>query len=231
MQGSIVFARSKTYKRSSTAQRKKVPPRIDLELEALSEILEGTRLLHCHSYRQDEILMLTRIAEDFGFTIATFQHVLEGYKIAERLNEHGAGASTFSDWWQYKYEVIDAIPYNGSMMAKNNVLVSCIIKPWRTRSRLYRSRFSGNYHFATFVKLYTYCAHVLHSCFGDSANIRQKLSFIFQFTAHFANFSVKLNVFRTASERNCRNFRILYEIISWLHITRSISNKSFENYL
>ena len=114
----------KTYNRSSTAQRKKIPPRIDLELEALAEILEGTRLLHCHSYRQDEILMLTRIAEDFGFTIATFQHVLEGYKIADRLAEHGAGASTFSDWWQYKYEVIDAIPYNGSLMAKNDVLVS-----------------------------------------------------------------------------------------------------------
>jgi imidazolonepropionase-like amidohydrolase len=114
----------KTYNRSSTAQRKKVPPRTDLELEALAEILEGTRLLHCHSYRQDEILMLTRIAEDFGFTIATFQHVLEGYKVADRLYEHGAGASTFSDWWQYKYEVIDAIPYNGSLMAKNGVLVS-----------------------------------------------------------------------------------------------------------
>ena len=114
----------KTYNRSSTAQRKKIPPRIDLELEALAEILEGKRLLHCHSYRQDEILMLTRVAEDFGFTIATFQHVLEGYKIADILAEHGAGASTFSDWWQYKYEVIDAIPYNGSLMAKNDVLVS-----------------------------------------------------------------------------------------------------------
>ena len=68
--------------------------------------------------------MLTRIAEDFGFTIATFQHVLEGYKVAERIAEHGAGASTFSDWWQYKYEVIDAIPYNGTLMAKNDVLVS-----------------------------------------------------------------------------------------------------------
>ena len=64
------------------------------------------------------------VAEDFGFTIATFQHVLEGYKIADILAEHGAGASTFSDWWQYKYEVIDAIPYNGSLMAKNDVLVS-----------------------------------------------------------------------------------------------------------
>lgn len=113
-----------TYNRNSKAQRKNIPPRIDLELEALAEILEGTRLLHCHSYRQDEILMLTRIAEDFGFTIATFQHVLEGYKVADRLAEHGAGASTFSDWWQYKYEVIDAIPYNGTLMAKNDVLVS-----------------------------------------------------------------------------------------------------------
>jgi imidazolonepropionase-like amidohydrolase len=116
--------RHKTYDRNSKSQRKNVPPRIDLELEALAEILEGTRLLHCHSYRQDEILMLTRIAEDFGFTIATFQHVLEGYKVAERIAEHGAGASTFSDWWQYKYEVIDAIPYNGTLMAKNDVLVS-----------------------------------------------------------------------------------------------------------
>jgi len=113
-----------TYNRNSKAQRKKVPPRKNLELEALAEILEGTRLLHCHSYRQDEILMLTRIAEDFGFKIATFQHVLEGYKVAERIAEHGAGASTFSDWWQYKYEVIDAIPYNGTLMAKNDVLVS-----------------------------------------------------------------------------------------------------------
>ena len=116
--------RHKTYDRSSKAQRKNTPPRIDLELEALAEILEGKRLLHCHSYRQDEIWMLTRIAEDFGFKIATFQHVLEGYKVAERLAEHGAGASTFSDWWQYKYEVIDAIPHNGTLMAKNNVLVS-----------------------------------------------------------------------------------------------------------
>ena len=114
----------RTYERNSKAKKKKVPPRKDLELEALAEILEGKRLLHCHSYRQDEIWMLTRIAEDFGFKIATFQHVLEGYKVAERLAEHGAGASTFSDWWQYKYEVIDAIPYNGTLMAKNNVLVS-----------------------------------------------------------------------------------------------------------
>ena len=88
------------------------------------EIMEGKRLVHSHSYRQDEILMLTRIAEDFGFTIATFQHVLEGYKVAERLAEHGAGASTFSDWWAYKYEVVDAIPFNGTLMANAGVEVS-----------------------------------------------------------------------------------------------------------
>jgi imidazolonepropionase-like amidohydrolase len=114
----------KTYYRNSKAQRKIAPPRKNLELEALAEILEGKRLVHCHSYRQDEILMLTRIAEDFGFKIATFQHVLEGYKVADRIADHGAGASTFSDWWQYKYEVIDAIPHNGAIMAKNDVLVS-----------------------------------------------------------------------------------------------------------
>ena len=112
------------YMRNAKYQRTKIPPRKDLELDALVEILEGERLVHCHSYRQDEILMLTRVAEDFGFKIATFQHVLEGYKVADRLAEHGAGASTFSDWCQYKYEVIDAIPYNGSMMVKSNVLVS-----------------------------------------------------------------------------------------------------------
>ena len=112
------------YTRNSKSQRTKIPPRKDLELDALVDILEGKRLVHCHSYRQDEILMLTRVAEDFGFKIATFQHVLEGYKVAERLAEHGAGASTFSDWWQYKFEVIDAIPYNGALMTKNNVLVS-----------------------------------------------------------------------------------------------------------
>ena len=88
------------------------------------EIMEGKRLVHAHSYRQDEILMLTRIAEDFGFTMATFQHVLEGYKVAERLAEHGAGASTFSDWWAYKFEVIDAIPFNGTLMANVGVNVS-----------------------------------------------------------------------------------------------------------
>ena len=125
------FTAARDYKKSwdifnkdVKLQRSSIPPRRDLELDALVEIMEGTRLLHSHSYRQDEILMLTRIAEDFGFTIATFQHVLEGYKVAERLAEHGAGASTFSDWWAYKYEVVDAIGYNGTLMANAGVNVS-----------------------------------------------------------------------------------------------------------
>ena len=112
------------YNENPKHWKKKVPPRRDLELEALVEILDGKRQIHCHSYRQDEILMLTRVAEDFGFTVGTFQHVLEGYKVADRLKQHGASASTFTDWWAYKYEVIDAIPYNGALMTDVGVNVS-----------------------------------------------------------------------------------------------------------
>jgi imidazolonepropionase-like amidohydrolase len=112
------------YRNNKKKWKKKIPPRQDLELDALVEILEGKRQIHCHSYRQDEILMLTRVAEDFGFIIGTFQHVLEGYKVADRLKEHGANASTFSDWWAYKFEVIDAIPYNAALMTDVGVNVS-----------------------------------------------------------------------------------------------------------
>lgn len=105
-------------------QGKTMPPRRDLELEALVEILNGERLIHCHSYRQDEILMLCRVAADFGFTIGTFQHVLEGYKVAEAIAEHAIGGSSFSDWWAYKFEVYDAIPQNGALMREAGVVVS-----------------------------------------------------------------------------------------------------------
>jgi len=101
-----------------------VAPRRDLELEALGEIIEGKRLIHCHSYRQDEILMLIRLMDGFGVKIASFQHVLEGYKVADEIARHGAGASTFSDWWAYKFEVYDAIPYNGTLMHDRGVVVS-----------------------------------------------------------------------------------------------------------
>lgn len=104
--------------------RTKIPPRKDLQAEAVLEILKGKRLVHAHSYRQDEILMLARVAEEFGFKIATFQHVLEGYKVAEAIARHGAGASTFSDWWAYKIEAWDAIPGNGPLMHAQGVVVS-----------------------------------------------------------------------------------------------------------
>ncbi|HVV00604.1 MAG TPA: amidohydrolase family protein, partial [Verrucomicrobiae bacterium] len=99
-------------------------PRRDLELEAIGEILEGKRLIHCHSYRQDEILMLIRLTESFGVKVATFQHGLEAYKIADEIARSGAGVSTFADWWAYKFEVYDAIPYNASLLRQRGVLVS-----------------------------------------------------------------------------------------------------------
>ena len=103
---------------------KRPEPRRDLQKEAVLEILQGKRLIHSHSYRQDEILMLMRVAEDFGIRVQTFQHVLEGYKVADEMAAHGASGSTFSDWWGYKFEVIDAIPYNGYLMWDRGVTVS-----------------------------------------------------------------------------------------------------------
>ena len=113
------FLRAQDYKAAQAdwkAGRKKLPPRRDLQLDALAEILDGKRLVHCHSYRQDEILMLMRLAESFGFRINTFTHILEGYKVADEMAAHGASGLGFSDWWAYKFEVYDAIPYNGYLM-------------------------------------------------------------------------------------------------------------------
>ena len=100
------------------------PVRRDLELEAIDEIIKGIRLVHCHSYRQDEILAFLRVMEAFNVRIATLQHILEGYKVADEIAKHGAGASAFSDWWAYKFEVLDAIPHAGSIMRERGVLVS-----------------------------------------------------------------------------------------------------------
>ncbi len=99
-------------------------PRRDLEMEALVEILEGERLVHSHCYRADEIVQLLDLAEEFGFRVATLQHVLEGYKIADEIAEHGAGASSFSDWWGYKVEAYEAIPHNAALMTERGVVVS-----------------------------------------------------------------------------------------------------------
>jgi imidazolonepropionase-like amidohydrolase len=120
------FSAALSYMREQERARRDgvAPPRRDLELEPLAEVLRGERLVHCHSYRQDEILMLCRIAEDFGFTIGTFQHGLEVYKVAEAVRKHAIGASLFSDWWMYKVEVMDAIPFAGPLQTEAGVLTS-----------------------------------------------------------------------------------------------------------
>ena len=114
-----------TYnKRVSAGEKSLIPPRRDLRLEPLVEVLEGKRYVHSHCYREDEILMLLRVAKEFGFKVRTLQHVLEGYKVADEIAAAGTGASTFSDWWAYKVEAYDAIPYNAAIMTRRGVLVS-----------------------------------------------------------------------------------------------------------
>ena len=111
------FLAARDYERDAGGRR-------NLRLEAALEILNGERIVHIHSYRQDEILMFVRLAEELGFTVGTFQHVLEGYKVADAIAKLGAGGSTFSDWWAYKMEVYDAIPHNGALMQDIGVLTS-----------------------------------------------------------------------------------------------------------
>ncbi len=110
--------------REFAAGRLLVPPRRDLRMEATLEILNGERSIHIHSYRQDEILMFARLAAEEGLDVAAFQHILEGYKVADVLADIGAGGSSFADWWAYKFEVYDAIPYNGVLMHEQGVVVS-----------------------------------------------------------------------------------------------------------
>lgn len=101
-----------------------LPPRRDLKLEPLVEILKGQRLMHVHAYRADEMLMTLRLADELGIKVATFDHGLEGYKIAKEIATPGTGVTTFSDWWAYKVEAYDAIPYNAALLTRNGVLVS-----------------------------------------------------------------------------------------------------------
>jgi imidazolonepropionase-like amidohydrolase len=125
--GVPVFMRNRFQAARAYAEAMRTAPdktQRDLELDAIVEIIEGKRLVHCHSYRQDEIVAFLRVMEEFGVKVATLQHVLEGYKIADEMAKHGVGGSTFSDWFNYKYEVIDAIPYNGSLMRERGVVVS-----------------------------------------------------------------------------------------------------------
>jgi imidazolonepropionase-like amidohydrolase len=125
------FTRARDYKRTwdeyraaSAKDKNLIPPRRDLQLEPLVEILEGRRYVHAHCYIASEILMLINIADEFGFKIKTFQHVLEGYKVAKEIAAHGAGASIFADSWGYKIEAYDAIPYNAAIMTRAGVVVS-----------------------------------------------------------------------------------------------------------
>jgi imidazolonepropionase-like amidohydrolase len=126
------FAEARDYKKTwddydkrvAGGDKKAIPPRRDLRLDPLVEVLEGRRYVHAHCYREDEILMLLRVAKEFGFKVRTLQHVLEGYKVADEIAAAGTGASTFSDWWAYKVEAYDAIPYNAAIMTRRGVVVS-----------------------------------------------------------------------------------------------------------
>lgn len=132
------FTRAKDYKKAwadyNTAKDKltkeKKPltgleqPRRDLELDALVEILDKKRFITCHSYVQSEINTAMKVADQMGYTVNTFTHILEGYKVADKMLKHGAFASTFSDWWAYKMEVEDAIPYNAAIMQKVGLVVA-----------------------------------------------------------------------------------------------------------
>jgi imidazolonepropionase-like amidohydrolase len=123
------FTRAKEYDANwknvlVSKEKNKLLPRRDLELEALAEILNKKRFISCHSYVQSEINMLMHVADSFGFKVNTFTHILEGYKVADKMKNHGVNASTFADWWAYKNEVMDAIPYNAALLTKVGVNTS-----------------------------------------------------------------------------------------------------------
>jgi imidazolonepropionase-like amidohydrolase len=121
------FQRAKEYDlawKSYNSSKKGKAPRVDLDLQTLAEILNKNRFISCHSYVQSEILMLMNVAEKFNFRVNTYTHILEGYKVADKMKDHGVGASTFSDWWAYKFEVNDAIPFNGPIMHNKGIVVA-----------------------------------------------------------------------------------------------------------
>jgi imidazolonepropionase-like amidohydrolase len=127
------FIRAKEYERSwkmyeqlSSGKKKETvkAPKKDIQLDALVEIMNSKRFISCHSYVQSEINMLMHVADSMGFKVNTFTHILEGYKVADKMKEHGAGGSTFADWWAYKFEVNDAIPYNASLMNQMGIVTA-----------------------------------------------------------------------------------------------------------
>jgi imidazolonepropionase-like amidohydrolase len=116
------FYRARDYEKARAADP--INTRQDLEMDVILEILKSKRFVTCHSYVQSEINMLMKVAEKHNFRINTFTHILEGYKVADKMKEHGVAASSFADWWAYKYEVIDAIPYNGAILHSQGVLTA-----------------------------------------------------------------------------------------------------------
>ncbi|NNF03863.1 MAG: amidohydrolase family protein [Rhodothermales bacterium] len=112
------------YENEVRTNPRAVPPVYDERLEAMADILRGEILVHCHSYRADEILMLLRVLDDYGVDRITFQHANEGFKVAPELAEYGAGASVFSDWWSYKFEVYYSTAYNAAILLRNGVVTS-----------------------------------------------------------------------------------------------------------
>jgi imidazolonepropionase-like amidohydrolase len=126
------FTRARDYKadwdeykaRVAKGEKGLVAPRRDLELEPLVEVLEGKRMIHAHSYRADEMLMLLEVAKEFGVKVQTLQHGLEGYKIASEIAEAGTGLSSFADEWSYKIEAYDAIPYNVAILMRHGVVAT-----------------------------------------------------------------------------------------------------------
>jgi len=123
------FTRAKEYEAkwkmfTESKDKLKIAPRRDLELDALVEILNKKRFITCHSYVKSEIDMLMHVADSMKFKVNTFTHILEGYKVADKMKAHGVAASTFSDWWAYKMEVMDAIPYNAALMTKMGIVTS-----------------------------------------------------------------------------------------------------------
>lgn len=126
------FTQAKAYEQAwadynglrGRAKQNATPPRRDLAMEATLEVLNQDRFVSCHSYVQSEINMLMHVAEDFDFNINTFTHILEGYKVADKMQQHGVGGSTFSDWWAYKWEVNYAIPYNAALMHNAGVVTA-----------------------------------------------------------------------------------------------------------
>lgn len=128
-----IFTRAREYKKtneefaknSSKQKGTMITPRKDIELDAIVEILDSKRFITCHSYVQSEINMLMHVADSFHFKVNTFTHILEGYKVADKMKVHGVSASTFADWWAYKMEVMEAIPYNAALLTKMGVN-SCI---------------------------------------------------------------------------------------------------------